>query len=95
MQSIIPFISFIVPVYNEELNIERMLTNLYAVLNAHPDWNWEVVIVEDGSRDQTKKVLQENIHKFPQSQLIIHEVNQGYTQSLKDGLRAARGQYLM
>ncbi|HRK62388.1 MAG TPA: glycosyltransferase family 2 protein [Candidatus Omnitrophota bacterium] len=95
MQSTIPFISFIVPVYNEELNIERMLTNLYAVLTVHPEWNWEVVIVEDGSKDQTKKVLQENIHKFPQSQLIIHEVNQGYTQSLKDGLKAAQGQYLM
>lgn len=95
MQSTIPFISFIVPVYNEELNIDRMLTNLYAVLKAHPEWKWEVVIVEDGSKDQTKKVLQENLHKFPQSQLIIHEINQGYTQSLKDGLKAARGQYLM
>lgn len=95
MQSTIPFISFIVPVYNEELNIDRMLTNLYAVLTAHPEWNWEVVIVEDGSQDQTKKVLQDNLHKYPQSRLIIHEINKGYTQSLKDGLAAAQGQYLM
>jgi len=95
MQNTNPFISFIVPVYNEELNIDRMLTNLYAVLNAHPEWNWEVVIVEDGSKDQTRQVLQENIHKYPQSQLIIHEKNQGYTQSMKDGLAAAKGQYLM
>lgn len=95
MQSTTPFISFIIPVYNEELNIERMLTNLYAVLNAHPEWNWEVVIVEDGSKDQTLRVLRDDLHKFPQSHLIVHEVNQGYTQSLKDGLKAAKGQYLM
>ncbi len=95
MQKNSPFISFIIPVYNEELNIDRMLTNLYAVLSAHPEWNWEVVIVEDGSKDLTKKVLQENLHKYPQSRLIIHETNKGYTQSLKDGLAAAQGQYLM
>ena len=90
-----PDISFIIPVYNEELNIDRMLTNLYHTLNAHPEWNWEVVIVEDGSKDQTKQVLQENIHKYPRSQLLIHEVNKGYTQSMKDGLAIAKGKYLM
>lgn len=95
MQKSTPFISFIIPVYNEELNIDRMLTNLYAVLTSHSEWNWEVVIVEDGSKDQTKKVLQDNIRKYPQSKLIIHETNKGYTQSLKDGLAAAQGQYLM
>lgn len=95
MQNDSPFISFIVPVYNEELNIDRMLTNLYQVLHAHTEWNWEVVIVEDGSKDQTKQVLQENIHKYPRSQLLIHEQNKGYTASLKDGLAAARGKYLM
>ena len=72
-----------------------MLTNLYHVLHSHPEWNWEVVIVEDGSKDQTKQVLKENIHKYPQSQLLIHETNKGYTQSMKDGLAIAKGQYLM
>lgn len=90
-----PFISFIIPVYNEELNIERMLTNLYSVLNSHFDWNWEVIIVEDGSKDLTLKVLHENLHKFQKSKLIVHEINQGYPQSLKDGINASRGKYLM
>ena len=31
------FISFIIPVYNEEENIARMLANLFAVLNTHPE----------------------------------------------------------
>lgn len=90
-----PFISFITPVYNEQENIARMLANLFAVLNAHPEWNWEVILIEDGSRDNTRAVLEAEAAKYPNTRLIIHEKNQGYTQSLKDGLRAASGQYLM
>ena len=90
-----PFISFITPVYNEEENIARMLANLFAVLNAHPEWCWEVVLIEDGSRDGTRIVLQSEVLKYPNTRLIIHEQNQGYTQSLKDGLKAAHGRYLM
>lgn len=90
-----PFISFITPVYNEEENIARMLANLFAILNTHPEWNWEVVLVEDGSKDKTREVLQNEVKKYPNTRLIIHETNQGYNASLKDGLKTARGQYLM
>jgi dolichol-phosphate mannosyltransferase len=91
----IPFISFITPVYNEEENIARMLANLFGVLNAHPEWNWEAVLIEDGSKDKTREVLRAEILKYSNTQLITHDKNQGYTRSLKDGLKAARGQYLM
>lgn len=90
-----PFISFITPIYNEEENIARMLQNLFTILNAHPEWNWEVILIEDGSKDKTREVLQTEVLKYPNTKLILHEKNQGYTQSLKDGLKASRGQYLM
>jgi len=90
-----PFISFIIPVYNEELNIARMLRNLYDVLEAHREWNWEVIVVEDGSADRTKEVMIEEAKKYPGMQLILHEKNQGYTRSLKDGMQKARGTFLM
>jgi len=90
-----PFISFITPIYNEEENIARMLANLFAILNTHPEWNWEVILIEDGSKDKTREVLKTEVLKYPNTQLIIHEQNRGYTQSLKDGLKAAHGQYLM
>ena len=90
-----PKVSFIVPVYNEELNIANMLSNLYAVLSAHPEWQSEVIIIEDGSGDNTRTVLQNEVKKYPTASLLIHPVNQGYTASLKDGIRLARGQFLM
>jgi len=89
-------VTFITPVYNEELNIARMLKNFYEVLNAHPEWEWEVILIEDGSSDNTREVILEEMKKYPSSmQLIIHEKNQGYTASLKDGIAKARGKYLM
>jgi len=90
-----PQISFIIPVYNEEENIPHVLQDLHTVLEAHPEWKGEVIVVEDGSRDRTRPVLLETIKRYPQTQLILHERNQGYTPSLKDGIRRARGRYLM
>jgi glycosyltransferase involved in cell wall biosynthesis len=95
MRSRQPLVSFIVPVYNEELNIANMLRNLHNVLNEHPEWQSEVIIIEDGSGDQTRDVLKKEVLKYPAAELLIHEVNQGYTASLKDGIRRARGQFLM
>ncbi len=90
-----PFISFIIPVYNEELNIGRMLANLHAVLDAHPEWNWEVIVIEDGSSDNTRAAIQTAIKNYPHIQLLLHDQNQGYTRSLKDGMERARGKFLM
>ncbi|OGW81614.1 MAG: hypothetical protein A2Z83_07760 [Omnitrophica bacterium GWA2_52_8] len=88
-------ISFITPVYNEADNIAAMLSNLHAVLRSHPHWKSEVIIIEDGSTDGTRKVILEEIKKYPQSQLILHDQNQGYTPSLKEGLAKAKGRFLM
>ena len=90
-----PRISFIIPVFNEELNIKRVLTNLHEILSAHPHWNAEVIVIEDGSRDGTKQAILEALETYPKIQLILHERNMGYTQSLKDGIRKARGTFLM
>ncbi|MFZ5802772.1 MAG: glycosyltransferase family 2 protein [Candidatus Omnitrophota bacterium] len=89
------FISFITPVYNEEQNIAHMLRNLHNVLHSHPEWKYEVIIIEDGSSDRTRQVVLQEIVQYPSAHLILHEKNQGYTASLKDGISHARGKYLM
>lgn len=90
-----PIVSFIIPVYNEEQNIGQVLKSLHNVLSAHPEWNWEVIVIEDGSSDRTRKIVTEELKKYPQTQLIIHETNKGYTASLKDGIQKSRGKFLM
>ncbi len=95
MSSAAPLISFIIPVYNEAFNIPGVFRDLYLVLEEHPEWFPEVIVIEDGSKDQTRQVLLELIQKYPQTQLIFHDKNQGYNRSMRDGFAKARGKYLM
>jgi len=88
-------VSFITPVYNEELNIARMLHNLHKVLDDNPHWKWEIILIEDGSADNTRQVLVEEVKKYSSTQLILHDKNKGYTASLKDGIAISRGKFLM
>ena len=90
-----PFVSFIIPVYNEEKNIANVLGDLHGVLAENPHWSWEVIVIEDGSRDRTRQVMLEEIKKYPRTEVILHEKNLGYTPSLKDGIARASGKYLM
>lgn len=90
-----PAMSFVTPIYNEEGIIAVMLQNLHEVIEAHPEWNAEVILVEDGSKDSTRSILETEVPKYPEMQLVLHETNMGYTPSLKDGLARARGSYIM
>ena len=89
------FVSFMIPVYNEESNIAGVLRDLHQVLHAHPEGNSEVIVIEDGSSDKTRSVILEEVKKYPQTLLILHEKNRGYNLSLRDGIRHASGKYLM
>jgi glycosyltransferase involved in cell wall biosynthesis len=90
-----PLITFIIPVYNEEFNITGVFRDLFAVLYQNPEWFWEVIVVEDGSKDNTPNVLRELVKQYPEAQLIFHETNKGYNQSMRDGIAKAKGKYLM
>jgi glycosyltransferase involved in cell wall biosynthesis len=90
-----PFISFIIPVYNEEFNIQGVFRDLYAVLEDNPHWAWELIVIEDGSKDNTLQVIQDLVKKYPETKLIVHEKNKGYNQSMRDGFAKATGKYIM
>ncbi|MBU3759955.1 MAG: glycosyltransferase family 2 protein [Candidatus Omnitrophica bacterium] len=90
-----PLISFIIPVYNEEKNIVGVFRDLYEVIRKNPTWRTEVIVIEDGSKDRTLEVIRELLHEYPQTRLIEHSLNQGYCRSMRDGIRAAQGDYLM
>lgn len=91
-----PQISFIIPVYNEQYNIQGVLKDLYAVLAQNPHWKWEIIVIEDGSKDNTRQVIQDLVAKhYPEVQVILHDQNKGYNLSMRDGMQKARGKYFM
>ena len=90
-----PQITFIIPVYNEQFNIPNVLRDMHEVISLNPHWRSEIIVVEDGSKDNTRQVILDLVKQYPEVQLILHEKNQGYNQSMRDGMAKARGTYIM
>lgn len=89
------FLSIVIPVYNEQYNLPGVFRDLYAILKEHPEWKWEVIVIEDGSADQTRQVLAGLVKQYPETQVIFHKKNQGYNQSMRDGMAKGSGKYVM
>ena len=82
-------ISVILPAYNEEDNIEAAVNDIlsYLVRIAH---EYEVIIVNDGSRDRTGEIADGLASQNPHVRVIHHNPNKGYGQALKSGFAAAQ-----
>lgn len=78
-------ISVVIPALNEQDEIGRTVTRVRDVLSAAGIGTYEVVIVDDGSRDETGVRAEQ-----AGARVLRHPHNVGYGRSLKDGIRAAR-----
>ncbi len=84
-----PAFTVVVPAYNEQDAIRETLAALDAALaEAGPH---EIIVVNDGSVDETAQRLAEVEADYPRLQVLEHPVNQGYGAALKTGIRRARG----
>lgn len=85
-----PLVSIIVPAYNEEETISRTLQSIVAL--DYPKDKLEVVVVDDGSKDETEQKVQEFIRKYPHIRLIS-QANTGKAAALNRALREIRGEF--
>lgn len=85
-----PALSIVIPAYNEGQNIGLTLEKLASLCQSH---HWEVIIVDDGSSDDTV----EQIVKHTNGgcvRLVRHHYNLGYGAALKTGIRQAQAPYV-
>ncbi len=87
-------ISIIVPVYNEDKTIKKILKKINT-LKIWNDSNFqkEIIVVDDKSTDETSKILKENSDLF--SKLITNERNYGKGFSVKKALEVSTGNYIL
>lgn len=79
-------ISAFFPCYNDQGSIKKLVEDTIAtLLNITSDF--EVVVVDDGSKDRSRSILKQLSKKHPQLKLIFHKENQGYGGALKSGFK--------
>lgn len=88
-----PYVSLIVPAYNEEHRIKTTLRDIYAYTQAQP-YTSEVIVVDDGSTDATLAILQAAQSWFPNLCVIANQ-HRGKAVAVRTGVFAARGTYIV
>lgn len=81
-------ISVAMPAYNEAENIKAMVEDVIQVMGTLAD-DYEVIVVDDGSRDGTGEVVESLAQRYPQVRLVQHQMNQGYGAAVFSGLTSA------
>jgi hypothetical protein len=84
-------LSLCMPAYNEAANIEDVLDAACAILPELVD-DFEIVVVNDGSKDNTAEVLANYAQSESRLRVVTHPENRGYGAALTSALRASRGE---
>lgn len=84
-------LSFIIPSYNCSAFLPKCIDSML-----HPEWmeQLEIIVVNDGSVDDTAKIAQAFVEKYPQTIRLINQENKGHGGALNTGCAAAQGKYL-
>ena len=82
------FVSIIVPVFNEELNIDPLLKRLVPILK---DFAYEIIFVDDGSKDKTPLIIKKQSAKNKNVKLISFYRNFGHQMALTAGYKISKG----
>jgi len=86
-----PFLSIIIPAFNEEHRLPRTLEQVFSFLQEQ-SYSTEVLVIENGSSDNTFQVAQQYATKHPDLR-VLREKNKGKGNAIRRGMLEANGQY--
>ncbi len=92
-----PELSVVVPVFNEQDNVAPLVAEILAALRDNPQLNgggFEIVYVDDDSRDGTRARLQALKTQTPELRVLHHRVQSGQSTAVRNGVKAARGAWI-
>ena len=90
MSDIKQLISIVIPVFNESESIGFLLDEVINVMSVHK-LNFELIVVNDGSTDNTQKVLKQLTHKLKELSVISLRKNYGQTAAMSAGFDNSKG----
>jgi dolichyl-phosphate beta-glucosyltransferase len=89
-----PRLSVVIPAYNEASRIERTLERVVEYLNARGE-PYEILVVSDGSDDDTETIVQRFAQRAPQVRLLAYQPNRGKGYAVRYGMLRARGERIL
>ncbi len=89
MKKIVSELSVFFPAYNEEGNVEKTVLDAKSILQKIAD-KWEIIIVDDGSKDNTGKIAKRLSKTDNRIKVITHVPNRGYGGALKSGFENSK-----
>ncbi len=84
--------SILVPVYNVEKYLEQCVDSL---LFQTYEGDYEIILVDDGSTDNSGKICDKYASKFPEKIKVVHKANQGLISARDTGIEKAKGKYCL
>jgi dolichyl-phosphate beta-glucosyltransferase len=89
-----PTYSIVIPAYNESARLGATLEKVLAYVHAQ-GWDAEVIVVNDGSRDNTAEIVRSFAAKDPALRLVENPGNRGKGYSVRNGMLNARGSIVL
>ena len=94
MTQSLPTLSIVVPLYNEEDNVEPLVQSIQAALAGYAA-PWELILVDDGSHDDTPLRMEGQAQRVgPHVRCVTLQRNFGQTAAMQAGIDAARGELI-
>ncbi|MFQ5963103.1 MAG: glycosyltransferase family 2 protein [Candidatus Scalinduaceae bacterium] len=91
--SLKPELSIVIPLFNEERNVEVVTKELVAELEVN-EITYELILVDNGSFDRTSRIIEELVDENPRIKPIYLSQNQGYGGGILAGLSECNGRYI-
>src|SRR5260370_6241894 len=89
-----PQLSIVVPAYNESARIEQTLGRVMSCVSEQ-GWDAEVLVVDDGSKDNTAAIVERWMREHPRLHLVKNAGNRGKGYAVRNGLLQAAGEIVM
>jgi glycosyltransferase involved in cell wall biosynthesis len=87
-------LTVVLPAHNEAENLPSVVPEVISTLPRFTD-DFEVIVVDDGSRDGTRQILESLTREHPRLRVERHTVNRGYGAALATGFRSSTGDFVM
>lgn len=89
-----PYISIVIPVYNEEGNLENLFSRLYPVMRgiAKP---FEIIFTDDGSRDRSLAILKQKVQEHPEVRVVEFNGNFGQHMAIMAAFEVSLGEIVI